>query len=221
MKRIITLVNAYCVLILLCSFLFCFPGLLAAAQEEAVLAGGCFWCLEHDLENLHGVYSVESGYTGGDLSNPTYKNHKGHQEAVIVYFDPTEISYKKILRAYWRNVDPLDGGGQFCDQGEAYQPVIFTSGVNQQNEAIQSKDDAAKELGKPITNLKIKILDANKFWLAEDYHQNFAERNNLKYNFYRYSCGRDARLDELWGERSKTADEWNHDPAKHNEKIKE
>ena len=94
-------------------------------MERAIFAGGCFWCLEHDLEGLPGVVSAESGYTGGDLSNPTYRNHQGHQEAVIVRFNPLKINYQKLLRIYWRNVDPLDGDGQFCDRGDSYRAVIF------------------------------------------------------------------------------------------------
>ena len=204
----------------ICRPFLCFPlvlllGILllgnpckAIAFEEAVFAGGCFWCLEHDLEDLNGVSSVESGYTGGKSSEPNYRNHQGHQEAVVVYFDPLKISYEKLLRSYWRNVDPLDGGGQFCDRGDSYRPVIFTRGESQQSFAIQSRDQAAQELDTPIKSLKVEINDANKFWLAEAYHQNFAKRNSVKYKFYRYSCGRDSRLEELWGDRARTGKQW-------------
>ena len=188
--------------------LFCWPNFLNASPQEAVFAGGCFWCLEHDLESIAGVSSVDSGYTGGDLTAPTYASHKGHQEAVKVYFDSEKISYPKLLRSYWRNIDALDGGGQFCDRGDAYRPVIYTSDESQHSQAIKSFEDAANELDEPIENIEVVLKEAKTFWIAEEYHQNFAERNSLKYNFYRYSCGRDRRLDELWGERARKYMEW-------------
>ena len=124
-----------------------------AATEEAVLAGGCFWCLEHDLEDLPGVIDAESGYSGGRLENPSYgqvsSGGTGHQEVVRVSFDPQRISYSALLRAYWRNIDPLDGGGQFCDRGSSYRPVILTEGDQQLKEAKASLQSAAQELGKP------------------------------------------------------------------------
>jgi len=208
MKHFLLLLKSYFLPIILSSFLFSFPGLLYASQQEAIFAGGCFWCLEHDLEGLKGVSSVESGYTGGDLPSPTYRNHQGHQEAVILHFDSAKINYEKLLRSFWRNVDPLDQGGQFCDRGDSYRPVIFAIGESQKSDAIQSIDLVAEELDKPANSLKVEIADAKKFWLAEDYHQDFAQRNRLKYNFYRLSCGRDSRLDELWGERARTSSEW-------------
>ena len=189
-------------------FFFGAPGYLEASQEEAVFAGGCFWCLEHDLEDLSGVLSVESGYTGGETPNPTYRNHEGHQEAVILYFDSSIVSYKKLLRSYWRNVDPLDSGGQFCDRGNSYRPVIFTRDESQRNDAIESVQEVSRELDKPIKSILVDIQDANTFWIAEQYHQNFAERNYLKYNFYRKSCGRDRRLDEIWGGKARTDKAW-------------
>ncbi len=181
---------------------------IAASQEEAILAGGCFWCLEHDLEGLPGVISVQSGYTGGELQNPTYENHKGHQEAVLVKFDPELISYESLLRSYFRNVDPFDGKGQFCDKGDSYRPVIFPKGEDQQRVAIDSVGKAAEELNKTKKSIKVDIKQFDQFWLAEEYHQNFAELNNLKYSFYRFACGRDQRLDEVWGQRSRTDGQW-------------
>ena len=215
MIRISHFIRTYCAPIFLLISIFCSPSFAIASPQTAVFAGGCFWCLEHDLEKLPGVSSVDSGYTGGDISEPTYRNHLGHQEAVIVYFDPLKITYETILRSYWRNVDPLDGSGQFCDRGDAYRPVIFIKDKSQRSFAIQSSEQAAKELDKSIMSLKVEISDAKKFWLAEEYHQNFAKRNKLKYNFYRYSCGRDMRLEELWGERARTDKEW----SKINSKI--
>ncbi len=198
----------FLIALIICLFCFEFPGLVEASQQQAVFAGGCFWCLEHDLEELSGVISVESGYTGGNLSNPTYQNHRGHQEAVLVNFDPLKISYMKLLRSYWRNVDPFDGGGQFCDRGDSYRPVIFIKNESQKDYAVQSLEAVAEELDQPTSTLNVEIQDAKKFWLAEDYHQNFAKENPLKYNFYRYSCGRDARLDAVWGKRARTTKQW-------------
>lgn len=183
-----------------------------AATEEAVLAGGCFWCLEHDLEVLPGVLDVESGYSGGKTANPTYKQvssgGSGHQEVVRVRFDNTEIRYDTLLRAYWRNIDPLDGGGQFCDRGDSYRPVIFTTSANQAVEARNSLVAAARELGKPAAALKVAIRPLAKFWPAEGYHQNYAKRNGVQYNYYRWSCGRDRRLDTVWGRRARSSQRW-------------
>ena len=183
-----------------------------AATEEAVLAGGCFWCLEHDLEVLPGVLDVESGYSGGKTANPTYKQvsagGSGHQEVVRVRFDNTEIRYDTLLRAYWRNIDPLYGGGQFCDRGDSYRPVIFTTSANQAVEARNSLVAAARELGKPASAIKVAIRPLARFWPAEGYHQNYAKRNGVRYNYYRWSCGRDRRLDTVWGRRARTSQRW-------------
>jgi peptide-methionine (S)-S-oxide reductase len=183
-----------------------------AATEEAVLAGGCFWCLEHDLEGLPGVLEVESGYSGGKLAKPTYRQVSaggtGHQEVVRVRFDSSKLRYDALLRAYWRNVDPFDGGGQFCDRGESYKPVIFTTNANQAVEARNSLLAAARELGRPTSALKVNIRPLARFWPAEDYHQNYARRNGLRYRYYRWSCGRDRRLDAVWGSRARASDPW-------------
>lgn len=183
-----------------------------AAVEEAVLAGGCFWCLEHDLEKLPGVLSVESGYSGGSLRNPTYRQVSGggtgHQEVVEVRFDTARISYPTLLRAYWRNVDALDGGGQFCDRGSSYRPVIFTRGDAQKQQAEASLKAAARELGKPVSAIRVQIKPLIRFWPAEGYHQDYAERNSVKYNYYRWACGRDRRLDQLWGSKARSSAPW-------------
>ena len=183
-----------------------------AAVEEAVLAGGCFWCLEHDLEKLPGVLSVESGYSGGSLRNPTYRQVSGggtgHQEVVEVRFDTARISYPTLLRAYWRNVDALDGGGQFCDSGSSYRPVIFTKGETQKQQAEASLKAAARELGKPVSAIRVQIKPLSRFWPAEGYHQDYAERNSVKYNYYRWACGRDRRLDQLWGSKARSSAPW-------------
>jgi peptide-methionine (S)-S-oxide reductase len=187
-----------------------------AAVEEAVLAGGCFWCLEHDLEKLPGVLSVESGYSGGSLRNPTYRQVSGggtgHQEVVEVRFDTARISYPTLLRAYWRNVDALDGGGQFCDRGSSYRPVIFTQGETQKQQAEASLKAAARELGKPVAAIRVQIKPLSRFWPAEGYHQDYAERNSVKYNYYRWACGRDRRLDQLWGSKARSSAPWVSSP---------
>ena len=171
-----------------------------AESEEAIFAGGCFWCLEHDLEKLDGVVSAESGYSGGDLINPTYQDHSGHQEVVKVNFDSDIISYKDLLKQYWVNIDPFDNKGQFCDRGDSYKPVIFTSNQEQKRDAKESQETISVGLNIPLEQLKVDIVESKVFWLAENYHQDFAVKNPLKYNFYRTSCGRDNRLKKVWGE---------------------
>jgi len=192
--------------------LLAFPNPAWAAQATAVFAGGCFWCLEHDLEHLPGVIEATSGYSGGQLERPTYRQVSsettGHQEAVQVRFDPDQISYAELLRSYWRNVDPLDGGGQFCDRGDSYRPVIFTADDAQSRDANSSAEAAARELDQSVSALKVEIRPAARFWPAEGYHQNYAELNSLKYNFYRFSCGRDRRLDDVWGDKARSGNPW-------------
>ena len=191
--------------------IFCFiANPIEAYSDEVILAGGCFWCLEHDLEYLDGVDFVQSGYSGGDLNNPTYENHNGHQEVVLVNYDPEIVSLDKILRLYLRNIDPLDGKGQFCDRGDSYRPVIFYQDSIEENKSNDALISASRELQVPIEEIKVEVKAKNKFWLAEDYHQDFAEKNEFKYKFYRYSCGRDKRLDELWGLNSKSGNEWSN-----------
>ena len=190
------------------------PNAVLAAEQSAVLAGGCFWCMESDLEKLPGVISVESGYSGGSVPQPTYNQVSaettGHQEVVEVRFDPARISYPKLLQSYWRNVDPLDGDGQFCDRGDSYRPVIFTNDDRQSSEALASQSAAARELGMAESALKVEIKPLEKFWPAEDYHQNFAELNSVKYKYYRWVCGRDRRLDEVWGDNARTGNSWSN-----------
>ena len=185
---------------------------VAAAEQTAVFAGGCFWCLEHDLEHLPGVIEAISGYSGGHVDQPTYRQvsaeDTGHQEVVQVRFDPTVISYSTLLRSYWRNVDPFDGGGQFCDRGDSYRPVIFTADDDQVQAAEMSVNAATEELGRPRSSIKVELREAATFWPAEQYHQNYAELNDLKYSFYRFSCGRDRRLDAVWGAQARTGQSW-------------
>ncbi len=184
------------------------PSSLYADESKAIFAGGCFWCVEHDFENIQGILSVDSGYIGGEILEPTYENHKGHQEAVLITFEDESITYNQLLRNYWRNIDPLDNDGQFCDRGNSYIPVIFTLDKDQEKLARKSINSAARELRKPLNSLKVDIREAGIFWPAEEYHQDFARRNNLKYNFYRYSCGRDFRLDAIWGDKARSLAKW-------------
>ena len=188
------------------------PAAWAGDTQEAVLAGGCFWCLEHDLETLPGVLSAESGYSGGHVESPTYQQvsgeRTGHQESVRVRFDSGAITYATLLRSYWRNVDPLDGGGQFCDRGDSYRPVIFTADAAQQEAAEASAQAAARELGVPLESLKVEVRKAARFWPAEGYHQNYADRNSIQYNYYRWACGRDKRLDAVWGATARQGAPW-------------
>ena len=179
---------------ILLNLLIVYPLKAFAESQEALFAGGCFWCLEHDLEKLDGVVSAESGYSGGDLINPTYENHSGHQEVVKVSFDSEIISYKDLLKQYWFNIDPFDNNGQFCDRGDSYKPVIFTSNQEQKREAKETQKNISVALNLPVDQLKVDIADSKFFWAAEKYHQDFAVKNPLKYNFYRTSCGRDDRL---------------------------
>tara|TARA_Y100001933_G_scaffold15007_1_gene12968 strand:- start:556 stop:1158 length:603 start_codon:yes stop_codon:yes gene_type:complete len=176
--------------------------------NEIVLAGGCFWCMEHDLESLEGIDDVKSGYSGGNKLNPTYDNHEGHQEVVLVNYDSNIIKLETILRTYLRNIDPLDGEGQFCDRGNSYRPVIFYEDLDAADKSKNALISASKELGVTVDKIKVELKSRNKFWVAEDYHQDFAKNNELKYKFYRYACGRDKRLDQLWGDRAKKAISW-------------
>ena len=176
--------------------------------NEIVLAGGCFWCMEHDLESLEGINNVKSGYSGGDILNPTYENHEGHQEVVLVNYDSNIIELETILRAYFRNIDPFDGEGQFCDRGDSYRPVIFYEDLDEADESKNALISASKELGVSVDKIKVELKSRNKFWVAEEYHQDFAKNNELKYKFYRYACGRDKRLDQVWGEKAKKTIAW-------------
>ena len=204
------------VLVGLASLLAPMSAVWAADPQQAVFAGGCFSCLEHDLEVLPGVISAESGYSGGTTANPTYQQvssgRTGHAESVLVRFDPDRISYATLLRAFWRNVDPLDGEGQFCDRGSSYRPVIFTSSADQLVQANESILLAGQELSASEA-FAVAIEPLDRFWPAEDYHQDYAERQALTYNFYRWRCGRDARLDAVWGEQARRAVVWKTAPA--------
>lgn len=175
----------------------------ASAQklEKAIFAGGCFWCVESDFDKVPGVVSTTSGYTGGKTKNPTYKEvtygDTGHYEAVEITYDPAKVSYEALLTAFWHSVDPTDDGGQFCDRGDSYRTAVFALNEKQRKAAEASKKAAQKALGKPIVT---PILTAATFYPAEYYHQNYYQNNSIRYRYYRYSCGRDKRLKNLWGE---------------------
>jgi methionine-S-sulfoxide reductase len=170
--------------------------------ETAILAGGCFWCIEADYEKLDGVLGVVSGYAGGELKNPTYKQvssgNSGHIEVVEVSFDASRISYAEILDYFWRHIDPTRDDGQFCDRGPQYRPAIFYRGETQHREAQASEKRIAAS--KPFPEaLKVELIAATEFYPAEDYHQDYYKKNPVRYKFYRYNCGRDARVETLWG----------------------
>ena len=170
--------------------------------ETAILAGGCFWCIEADYEKLDGVLGVVSGYAGGELKNPTYKQvssgNSGHIEVVEVSFDASRISYAEILDYFWRHIDPTRDDGQFCDRGPQYRPAIFYRGETQHREAQASEKRVVAS--KPFPEaLKVELIAATEFYPAEDYHQDYYKKNPVRYKFYRYNCGRDARVEALWG----------------------
>jgi peptide-methionine (S)-S-oxide reductase len=167
-----------------------------AETQSAIFAGGCFWCVEKDFDHVAGVVSTTSGYSGGTLQNPTYRNHEGHREVVRIEFDPAKIDYTTLVGIFFRSVDPTDAGGQFCDRGPAYTTAIYTADAAQKAAAEKAKSDAATALGQEIVT---PIEATTAFWPAEDYHQDYYEKNSLRYKYYRYSCGRDARVEELWG----------------------
>ena len=176
-----------------------------AGQDDsavAVFAGGCFWCTEADFDKLPGVLETTSGYIGGSIENPTYEEvssgRSGHIEAVQVRFDPRQTSYAKLLEAFWPTIDPVNGNGQFCDNGPQYRSAIFYLNAEQQRLAEASKTAlaASGRLQQPIATV---ILAATTFYAAEDYHQDYHTKNPLRYSYYRHGCGRDQRLQELWG----------------------
>lgn len=175
-----------------------------AETQTAVFAGGCFWCMEPPYDKLEGVTGTTSGYAGGKLQNPSYEmvssGNTEHREVVRVRYNPDEVAYERLLEVFWRNVDPLDDGGQFCDRGYQYTTAIFTQSEAQREAAEASKQalEASDRFDKPVVT-PVRELDA--FYAAEAYHQNYYDKNPIRYYFYRKSCGRDSRLEELWGAR--------------------
>ncbi len=191
-------------------------GFAASAQADTLtVAGGCFWCVESDFESVKGVSEVVSGYTGGTVDNPTYKQVShggtGHYEAAEITYDPAKVSTEKLLDLFFHGIDPTDGGGQFCDRGDSYRTAVFYDSPAQQQAAEKAKADAQAALGKPIATL---ILPKGKFYPAEDYHQNYYKGENLvltrfgprrqskAYELYREGCGRDATIKQIWGDKA-------------------
>jgi peptide-methionine (S)-S-oxide reductase len=168
--------------------------------EKATFGGGCFWCVEADFDKVEGVLSTTSGYTGGKSVNPTYNQVSaggtGHVEVVEIIYDPAKVSYEKLLDVFWRNIDPLAKDRQFCDSGDQYRSAIFAHNAEQRRLAEASKKKVAQRFEAPI---QTEIADAGAFYKAEEYHQDYYLKNASKYKFYRWNCGRDARLKQLWG----------------------
>jgi peptide-methionine (S)-S-oxide reductase len=170
--------------------------------EKATFAGGCFWCMEHPFDEIPGVVSVISGYTGGQKVNPTYEEVSaggtGHAESVQVLYDPARVTYEKLLDVFWHNIDPTAKDRQFCDSGRQYRSAIFYHDEEQHRLALQSKAQLEKDntfKGLIVT----EIVQATEFYPAEDYHQHYYKKNPIRYKYYRHGCGRDQRLKELWG----------------------
>jgi peptide-methionine (S)-S-oxide reductase len=169
-----------------------------AGSATALFAGGCFWCMESAYEEQEGVTGVVSGFTGGTLRNPTYSgNHAGHFEAVEVTYDSTVVSYQELLDLFWRNIDPFDDTGQFCDKGSSYRSAIFPATAAEREMAEQSRAAVAARFGGQ--EVYTEVLDAGEFWPVEDYHQDYYLKNPVRYKYYRWNCGRDQRLQQLWG----------------------
>ncbi len=171
--------------------------------KTAIFAGGCFWCMEEAFEKYDGVYEAVSGYTGGTTDNPTYQEvsyaNTGHAEVVQIVYDPAKLSYEDLLYVFWRNVDLLDGGGQFCDRGPSYRPGIFYGTEEERELALQSKREI-EESGRFNRPIAVEITPLDTFWIAEDYHQNYYKTNEIRYKLYKDACGRVRRLEQLWGD---------------------
>ena len=179
----------------------------APPHALATFAGGCFWCVEADFDKVPGVVSTTSGYTGGKVDNPNYNQVSaggtGHTEAVEIAFDPSKVGYQKLLDVFWRNHDPLAKDRQFCDRGDQYRPAIFYHDEEQRKLAEASKKAVQEKLAPRV--VQTEIVKAGAFFKAEDYHQDYYEKNPVRYKFYRYNCGRDQRLEELWGKPDKSS----------------
>ena len=170
-----------------------------AETATAIFAGGCFWCMESAYQEQEGVSDVISGFTGGQLKNPTYSgNHEGHFEAIQVTYDPAVISYAQLLDLYWVNIDPFDNRGQFCDKGFSYRSALFPTNAEQARLAEASKQRVEEQF--PEQTVYTEIRPAGEFWPVEDYHQDYYLKNPVRYKYYRWNCGRDQRLADIWGD---------------------
>jgi peptide-methionine (S)-S-oxide reductase len=176
-----------------------------AKTEKATFAGGCFWCTEADFDKVEGVISTTSGYIGGKTENPTYQQvsagRTGHTEAVEIVYDPSKVTFEKLLDVYWRSIDPFVKDRQFCDSGDMYRTAIFFHSPDQRQLAEKTKK-AIESSGKFNLPVQTEIVAASKFYRAEDYHQDFHTKNPSKYSFYRWNCGRDQRLEQIWGKKT-------------------
>lgn len=176
-------------------------GQQSTQNEVAIFAGGCFWCVQHDFDHVKGVVSTTAGFTGGTVANPTYEEVSaggtGHVEAVKVVYDPSKVSYEQLLDFYFHNIDPTTNKGQFCDIGSQYRPVIFYENESQKKLAEAYKQNLIDS--KTVQPVLVDILPAKEFYPAEEYHQEYYQKNPIRYKFYRYNCGRDKRLKKLWG----------------------
>ena len=184
-----------------------FTGLVATAQADessVVLAGGCFWCMEKPFDKTEGVLDVTVGYTGGSAERANYKavsaDKTNHYEAIQVKYDPDKITYAELLKVFWPQVDPFDDKGQFCDKGTQYRAAIFHMNNQERDIALASKAEVEKQLAQPVVTA---ILPRQPFYPAEDYHQDYYKKNPLRYTFYRTRCGRDRRLQQVWGDITK------------------
>ncbi|MFT5209847.1 MAG: peptide-methionine (S)-S-oxide reductase [Flavobacterium sp.] len=174
---------------------------LAVRADTAIFAGGCFWCVESLYQEVEGVSAAVSGFTGGILRKPTYRgNHRGHYEAVMVTYDPAVVSYQELLDLFWVNIDPFDNKGQFCDKGPSYRSAIFTSDVAELKLVQSSKEKVEERFGREVST---EVLKKSRFWPVEMGHQDYYLKHPIRYKLYRRGCGRDNRLEKIWGESSK------------------
>jgi peptide-methionine (S)-S-oxide reductase len=175
-------------------------GSASAEERSAIFAGGCFWCMEEAFDNVDGVLATTSGYTGGTVENPEYQQvsggDTGHFEVVKVEYDPAQVTYAGLLEAFWRNVDPFDSRGQFCDKGSQYLSAVFVADAGEQALAQKTKDEIAALFSMPVAT---EVLPGQTFYPADDYHQNFHVTNEARYKYYKFGCGRAQRLEDIWG----------------------
>ncbi|NIC07816.1 peptide-methionine (S)-S-oxide reductase MsrA [Billgrantia bachuensis] len=190
--------------VLLCGLILVPPFGMAMASEEtasAVFGGGCFWCVEEAFDKVEGVVSTTSGYSGGHVENPSYEQvvdgGTGHVEVVRVEYDPAAVDYATLLHVFWRNVDPFAVDRQFCDEGESYRSVIYTASEEERELAEATRDELSERFDREIVT---EISDFEAFYPAEGYHQDYYRKNPVRYNFYKSACGREERLEEVWGD---------------------
>lgn len=192
--------NVLSVLVAVVGALLLTGGSMAGELKEAVFAGGCFWCMESPFDKVSGVVATTSGYTGGHLAKPSYEavssGTSGHYEAIRISYDPAMVSYEDLLRVFWKNVDPFDDGGQFCDRGPQYRAAIFAADDEERVAAKKSAREVETAKGQQVMTM---ILPRGEFFPAEEYHQDYYQRNPIRYHYYRTGCGRDRRLNQIWG----------------------